>query len=148
MGWSKFDLQLCPWPWTYLNKINVSNGTSWWRRLLQIYIEIHPKLQELWFRQKFDLVPTWMNVANGTSTHDGEELCQIILKSIHNCRRKDGPTHAHTPNCPSDNYVTLKATKKNPWCLVTLTWPKCWKRYWTPRKKQTSSCCFKVANMS
>ena len=27
---------------------------------------------------KGDLDPTWTNVSNGTSTHDGEQLCQII----------------------------------------------------------------------
>ena len=27
-----------------------------------------------------------MNVSNGTSTLDGEQLCQIILKCINNCR--------------------------------------------------------------
>ena len=41
---------------------------------------------------------------NGTCTRDGEQLCQIILKSIHNCRsygpdkfgRMDARTHRHT----------------------------------------------------
>ena len=28
---------------------------SWWRTTVQIYIEIHPKLYEVWSRQKFDL---------------------------------------------------------------------------------------------
>ena len=44
----------------------------------------------------FDL-PEW-NLQNGTSTYDGEQLCQIILKSIHNCRSYSldnfGWTHA------------------------------------------------------
>ena len=40
-----------------------------------------------------------MYVSNGTSTCDGEQLCQIILKFIHNCRSygpdKFGRTDAH-----------------------------------------------------
>ena len=31
------------------------------------------------------------NSENGTSTHDGEQLCQIILKFIHNYCRNYGP---------------------------------------------------------
>ena len=45
-----------------------------------------------------DLRPTGMNVSNGTWTRDGEQFCQIILKSIHNCRsygRTDTCTHTH-----------------------------------------------------
>ena len=69
---------------------------------MQIYIEIHLKLYDLWSGQKFDLDlgPTRANVSNGTSTHDGEQLCQIILKSIHTCRTysldKFGWTDTHT----------------------------------------------------
>ena len=33
----------------------------------------------------FDLDPTWTNVSNGTSTHDGEQLGKFLLKSIQNC---------------------------------------------------------------
>ena len=65
-----------------------------------------------------DLGPTRTNVSNGTSSRDGEQLCQIILKSIHNCRsyglrdfeRTDGRMHTHTPNCYCDNYVSLTAS--------------------------------------
>ena len=67
-----------------------------------------------------------MNVSNGTSTSDGKQMCQIVLKSIQNYRsycpdkikRTDGRTHArtnahthaHTPNCDCDNYVSLTAS--------------------------------------
>ena len=33
-----------------------------------------------------DLGPTWKNISNGTSTHDGEQLYKFILKSFENCR--------------------------------------------------------------
>ena len=42
--------------------------------------------KNLTFKCDLDLVPTSANVSNGTSAHDGEQLCQIILKSINNCR--------------------------------------------------------------
>ena len=62
-----------------------------------------------------DFGPTSMNVSNGTSTCDGEQLCHNILKSIHNCRSygldkfgwTDTLMQAHTPNCHCDNYVLL-----------------------------------------
>ena len=38
------------------------------------------------FKYDLDLGPTRTNVSNSTSTHDGEQLCHIILKSIHNYR--------------------------------------------------------------
>ena len=58
------------------------------------------------------------------SVRDKEQLSQIILKSIHNCRsygldkfgRMDTCAHAHTPtqaytlNCHCDNYVSLTAS--------------------------------------
>ena len=57
----------------------------------------------------------WTNVSNGTSTPDGEQLCQIILKFIHNYRtygvdkswRTDTQTHSHTSNGHCDKYVPL-----------------------------------------
>ena len=59
------------------------------------------------FVHDLDLWPTQMNVWNGTSTHDGEQLCQIILKSINNCRSygldkfrwTEGRTHLLTLAC-------------------------------------------------
>ena len=33
----------------------------------------------------FDLRPIGTNVSNDTSTHDGEQLCKFILKSIQHC---------------------------------------------------------------
>ena len=61
------------------------------------------------------------NVLNGTSTHDREQLFQIILKSIHNCRSygpdkfrlADALEHAHTPNCYCNNYISLTASGLN-----------------------------------
>ena len=56
-----------------------------------------------------------------TSTPDGEHLCQIILKSIHNCRsygpdkfgRTDGcmRKHTHTSNFSCYNFVLLTARR-------------------------------------
>ena len=59
--------------------------------------------KNLTFKCDHDLGHTLTNVSNGTSTHDGEQSCQIILKSIHNCRsygldkfgRMHGCMHIH-----------------------------------------------------
>ena len=40
----------------------------------------------LTFKSDLDLPHTWINVSNGTATPQGEQLCQIILKPMHNCR--------------------------------------------------------------
>ena len=37
------------------------------------------------FKCDVDMGPASRNVSNGTSRRDGEQLCQIILQSIHNC---------------------------------------------------------------
>ena len=50
-----------------------------------------------------DLGPTSVNASNSKSTHDGEQLCQINLQSIYNCRsygpekfgRMEGCMHIH-----------------------------------------------------
>ena len=54
---------------------------------------------------------------NGTSTCDGEQMRQIVLQSIHNCRSygpdkfrwTDAVMPANTPNC-HDQYVSLSAS--------------------------------------
>ena len=38
---------------------------------------------QLTFKCDLDLQPVWRNVSNGTATLQGEQLCQIILKSIY-----------------------------------------------------------------
>ena len=45
--------------------------------------------------------PTSTNVSNGTSTHDGEQLCKFILKSIQNCMSY-GPDKNLTFKCDLD----------------------------------------------
>ena len=56
-------------------------------------------LYHLPFKCDLDLQPTWTSVSNGTSTHQGEQLCQIILKPMHKCRSyspdKPGQMDAH-----------------------------------------------------
>ena len=46
-----------------------------------------------------DFQPIRINVSNGTTTPQEEQLCQIILKSMHKCRRygpdKSIRTHIH-----------------------------------------------------
>ena len=39
----------------------------------------------LTFKFYLDLQPTWTNVSNDTATPKGEQLCQIILKSMQKC---------------------------------------------------------------
>ena len=71
-----------------------------------------------------------MKPSNGTCTHDGGQLCHIILKSINNCRSY-GPgkfhwrdtcmqawTHTHIPNCSCNNYVSLTASELDKYKLV------------------------------
>ena len=122
----KCDLHLQP-TWTI-----VSNDTLTPQRekLCQFFL-IHAKCRiygpdklNLWpfyhltFRCDLDLQPTWTNVSNGISPCQGEQLCQIILKSMHKCRSygsdKSGRMHArtsacttqkHTPNKNCNNYV-------------------------------------------
>ena len=55
--------------------------------------------KHLTFKCDLDLGPSWTNVSNGTSTGDGEQMCQIILKFMHNLisygPEKFGRTHIH-----------------------------------------------------
>ena len=89
----KSDLHLQP-TWT-----NVSNGTTTpWEQLRQINLKSMHKCRSyglekliLWpfyhltFKWDLDLQHTWINTSNDTSSQ-GEQLCQIILKSMHKCR--------------------------------------------------------------
>ena len=60
---------------------------------------------------------TWTNVSTDKSTCDGKQLCQIILKSIHNCRSygldKLWRTHAHTHWC-THIHRTVTVTTMSP----------------------------------
>ena len=91
----KCDLDLQP-TWT-----NVSNGTftPQGEQLCQIILKSMHKCRSyspdklnllpfyhLTFKCDLDLQHTWTNVSNGTATPQGEQLCQIILKSMHKCR--------------------------------------------------------------
>ena len=48
-----------------------------------------------------DLLPTQMKPSNDTSTHDVEQLCKCILKSIQNCMSY-GPDKNLTFKCDLD----------------------------------------------
>ena len=88
------DLDLQP-TWT-----NVSNGTATPQeeQLCQIILKSMHKCSygtdklnllpfyHLTFKSDLDLPHTWINVSNGTATPQGKQLCQIILKPMHNCR--------------------------------------------------------------
>ena len=57
----------------------------------------------IWPSCDLDIQPTWTNVSNGTSTCQGKQLCQIILKFMHKCRLMartipDGRTDTRTHN--------------------------------------------------
>ena len=90
----KCDLDLLP-TWT-----NVSNGSSlsWRQRLCKIILKsMHrctsysPDKLNIWpFWHLFDpcdlaLQPTWQNVSNSTFPSWGQQLCKIILQSMHKC---------------------------------------------------------------
>ena len=82
------------------NWTNVSNGTATPQeeQLCQVTLKSMHKCRSygtdklnllpfyhLTFKCDLDLPHTWINVSNGTATPQGEQLCQIILKSMHNC---------------------------------------------------------------
>ena len=94
-----FDLQVWHWPSTYLNKCLKWHCYSSRRTTVPNYFEIIHNCRSygpdklnlcpfyhLIFKCDLDLQPTGTNVSNGTSTSQGEQLCQIILKSMHKCR--------------------------------------------------------------
>ena len=79
---------------------NVSNGTTTpQEQLCQIILKTMHKCRtygldklnlcpfyHLTFKCDLELQPTWTNISNGTSTPQGQKLCQFILKSMHNYR--------------------------------------------------------------
>ena len=80
---------------------NISNGTSTphGEQLCQIILKSMYKgrsygqdklnlwpLYHLTVKCELDLQPNWTNVSNSTSTPQGEQLCQTILKFMHKCR--------------------------------------------------------------
>ena len=90
-----FDRQVWPWPSTYLNKCFKWHCYSSRITTVANYFECRscgPEKLKLWpfynltFKCDLELKPTWTDVSNGTSTSQGEELCQMILKSMINCR--------------------------------------------------------------
>ena len=96
-----FDLYLTPMTLTFnLLENNFSNGTSppQGQQLCKIILKsLHKctsygpdKLNKWPFWPLFDpcdldLQPTWENVSNGTFPLRGQQLCKIILKSMHKC---------------------------------------------------------------
>ena len=70
------------------------------------------------------------NVSNGTFPSQGQQLCQIVLKSMHYCKsygpdksgrmhtrmhgHADARKHAHTPNKNCNNYVPLTRKRARP----------------------------------
>ena len=86
------DLQVWPWPSTYLNKCFKWHFSPQGEQLSKIILKsMHkcrsygPDKLNLWpfyhltFKCDLDLHPTWTNVSN-------EQLCQIILKSMYKGR--------------------------------------------------------------
>ena len=90
----KCDLDIPP-TWA---KISNGTATPWGEQLCQIILNMHkcrrygPDKLNLWpfyhltFKCDLDLQLTWTNVSNGTATLQKEQLCQIILKSMHTWR--------------------------------------------------------------
>ena len=90
----KYDLDLQP-TWTNVLSESTSKGEQLCRIILTSMHKCRisgPDKLNLWpfshliFKCDFDLQPTWTNVSNGPSTPQGEQLCQIIFKSMHKCR--------------------------------------------------------------
>ena len=74
-----------------------------------------------------DLYTTWTHVSNCTAIRLGEQLCQIILKSMHKCRimaqtNLDGCTHARRTHhaCMHIHWTDIVTTM----CLAYLKWAR------------------------
>ena len=81
---------------TYLTNVSNCTSTPQGEQLCQIslksmhkYRSYGPDKLNLWpfyqvtYKCDLDLQPTWTNVSNGSSTSQEEQLCKIILKSMH-----------------------------------------------------------------
>ena len=96
-----FDLQVWPWPSTYVNK-SFERHFSWSKtttvqlckiilKSMHKYTSYGPDKLNLWSflplfdPYDFDLQPTWNNVSNGISPNREQQLCNIILKYMHRC---------------------------------------------------------------
>ena len=71
---------------------------------------VYDNFYHLTFKCDLDRQPTRTNVSNGTSTRQGELLCQTILKYMHKCRSygpdKSGRTHAQRTHIHRTDIVT------------------------------------------
>ena len=101
---SIYDIYTSQWPFYCLTfKCDLDLQLTWTnvsnKQLCQIILKsmykcrrYGPDKLNLWpfyqltFKSDLDLQPTWTNDSNGTSTPQGQQLCQIILKSMHKCR--------------------------------------------------------------
>ena len=66
-------------------------ATLFWNPCINVEViawisSMYCHFNHLTFKCDLDIQPTWTNVSNGTVTPQGEQLCQIILKSMHKCR--------------------------------------------------------------
>ena len=119
------DLRVWPWPSFYLNKCFKWTTVPNYFKSKHKCRSYDPDKLHLWpfhhLTFKCDLVlrPTWINVSKGTSTPQGKQVCQIILKSMHKCisygSDKSGQTHARTTHIlhwtEVVNYVSLIASQ-------------------------------------
>ena len=136
------------WPSTYLNKCFKWHCYSSKRTTVPNYFEIHKQMLKLWPWQdkcftilSFDLqVWPWPSThlnkfSNGTATHQGEQLCKVILKSMHKCRSFGPdklnlwPSYHLTFKCDLD----LQPTWKNfPMALPLIKENNCANLFWNP----------------
>ena len=71
---------ICPFNFFKVGGITMHKFTSYGPDKLNLWPFYH-----LTFKCDLDLQPTWTNVSNGTSPPRGQQLCKIILKSMHKC---------------------------------------------------------------
>ena len=90
----------------------------------------------LTFKCDLDLQPTQTNVSNGTTTPQGEQLCQIILKSMRKCRSNGSDISSiydHFIIWPSSVTFTFNLPKQMfQMALFLLKENTCAKLFWNP----------------
>ena len=130
-----FDLQVWPWPSTYLNKFfqmillllkDNNCAKLFWNWCINVEVMARTSsIYDPFIKFDLNLQPTCTNVSNGTSTPQGEQLWQIVLKSMHTYTsfgpNKSWRMYAHSMHAHdalnSKFYVLLTASwlDKN-WC--------------------------------
>ena len=101
-------------------------ATLFWIPCINVSVMARTSSIYVTFKCDLDLQPNWKNVSNGTSPPQGQQLCQIIIKSMYECRSY-GPdksgcthtlTHTHIPN--KNRYSLVSLYRKWAWHISSI----------------------------